>query len=319
MKYQEALSLLRFKKKKKFALVGNENYLKENFIKAAEKVYSDFDLKVMFPEDQNEVLSLLRCDSLLGEDLIVLNYFDKMKIELFEDTIGSYDGCVVLLLSEKANLKSRSMTKILSDVVMTECRKLREYGTDYLLWIRSQVLEYGYEAPDLVDKIIYSRIGPNMYTIAHELNKLFILRSEEKKISIKDVEDYVSITATSTAFDLFENLIRRNICKAYHCFESYSKGHDNFFEIIVFLGVYFEKMYRILLFREKKFDIGDIADIVGIPQFLVRTRYLPWALAFGKNEIASKIGDICNLNVQLRLFKGNKKIIFERFITNFSK
>jgi DNA polymerase III delta subunit len=73
-----------------------------------------------------------------------------------------------------------------------------------------------------------------------------------------------------------------------------------------------------LLLREQKFEVDDIADIVGIPRVLMKLRYMPRALTMGKETIASKIDAVCNLDVQLRSFKGDKKLLVERFIMSFS-
>ena len=319
MKYRDAISALRFKKSSKFALIGKEHYLKESFIKTAGKVYSDCSIRILFPEEQSEALSLLRCDTLFEDNFLVLNYFDKMKMETFKDAIDTYNGGLIVTFTEKVNVRSRVITKILSDLTMVECRKLREYNTDYPLWIRGQITEAGFKASDSIDDLIFSRVGPNMFLLAQELGKLFILKSKEKVITSEDVKKVVAISAVSTAFELFESLLRRKINKALNCFSSYSRSHDNFFEIVSFIGTYLEKMYRIILLRERKFEVEDIADIVGIPKFLVKTRYLPWALSFGKNGLAKKIDGICNLNIQLRLFKGDKKILFEKFIYSFLK
>jgi len=319
MKYREAISSLRFKKNTKFALVGKEPYLKEYFVKVAKKVYQDYSINTVSPEEQMEALSLLRCDTFFEDNLIILNHFDKMKIEIFKGVFKPFNGGLIVVFSEKANTKSRVITEILKDLIIVECNKLREYGTDYPIWIRGLIREEGYEASDNVDDLIFSRVGPNMSVLGQELEKLFILKSKEKVISPEDVKKVVSVTATITAFQLFECLLRRNVSKALDCFSSYAKNSDNFFEIVSFIGSYLEKMYRIILLRERKFEIDDVADIVGIPKFLVKTKYLPWALSFGKNRIASKIDGICNLNIQLRLFRGDKKILFERFIYSFKK
>lgn len=317
MRYREALSSLRYKKKNKFALVGKEPYLKEYFIKSAEKTYPDSSVKILLPEEQSEALSLLRCDSLFEDNIVVLNSFDKMETKAFKDAISTYDGNLIITLSEKANAKSRAITKIFNDLTVVECKKLREYGMDYPLWIRGQITEAEFKASDNIDELIFSRVGPNMYALARELNKLFILKSEEKVITSGDVEKVVAVSAVGTAFELFECLLRRKISKALNCFSSYSRNHDNYIEIVSFMGSYLEKMYRIILLRERKFEVDDVADIVGIPKFLVKTKYLPWALAFGKNGLAKKIDGVCNLNIQLRLFRGDRKILFERFICSF--
>lgn len=319
MNYQNAVSSLRFKKETKFALVGKERYLKSSFIKTADEVYPDCTLCSLYPDDQEEALGLLESEDLFGAKLFVFHSFDEMKMEAFDRAVKDYDGNLILVISEKSRLKSRAITSILSNVTVVECKKLRDYGMDYPLWIRNNITEAGFTAPDSIDLQIFLRVGPNMSVLAHELEKLFIVKSEEKAITAEDVEKIVSLTAVSTAFELFESLLKRNVCKALECFYSYSRNHDNFIEIVSFLGSYLEKMYRMLLFKEKKFASDDIADIINIPRFLMKTRYMPRAQAFGKYKIAEKIDSICNLNVQLRLFKGDKKILMERFILGFAQ
>ncbi len=319
MIYQNAVSSLRFKKATKFALVGKEPYLKESFIKTAVSFLSDCTVYKLFPEEQEEALGLLESEDLFGAKLLVFYSFNKMKMESFERAVKDYDGNLILVIDGKASLKSRAITGILSNVVPVECKKLRDYGMDYPLWIRGNITEAGYTAPDSVDQQIFSRVGPNMFILAHELEKLFIVKAEDKNIEPEDVDEIVSLTAVSTAFELFESLLKRNVVKALECFYSYARGRDNFIEIVGFLGSYFEKMYRMLLLKEKKFKSDDIADIISIPRFLVKTRYMPRAQAFGKHKIAAKIDSVCRLNVQLRLFKGDKKVLMEKFIIEFAQ
>jgi DNA polymerase III delta subunit len=319
MNFQNAVSSLRFKKENQFVLVGNEPYLKESFIKMAERVYSDCTVYKLFPEDQEEALGLLESEDLFGEKLYVFYSFNEMKTEAFEKALENYDGNLILVIGEKALLKSRAITKVLSSAPVVECQKLRDYGMDYPLWIRGKISEAGFTAPDSVDQQIFLKVGPSMSTLARELEKLFIVKTEEKDITSEDVEKIVSPTAVSTAFELFETLLKRNVCKALDCFYSYARSRDNYVEIVGFLGSYLEKMYKMILLKERKFTSDDIADIINVPRFLVKTRYMPRALAFGKNKIAEKIDRVCDLNVQLRLFKGDKKILMERFILEFAQ
>jgi len=319
MNYQNAVSNLRFKKVSKFALVGSEPYLKESFIKRAREVHSECSYYSFFPEDQEEALGMLESEDLFGEKLLVFRSFNEMKMEAFDKAVKGYDSNLILVIGEKAPLKSRAITRTLSLVAGVECNKLREYGMDYPLWIRGNITEAGYNAANEIDQLIFSRVGPNMSALAHELEKLFIIKSEDKVITSEDVEKVVSLTAISTAFEIFESLLRRNVCKALQCFYSYARNHDNFIEIVAFLGSYMEKMYRMLLLKEKKFKSDDIADIISLPRFLVKTRYMPRASVFGKNRIGVKIDAICNLNVQLRLFKGDKRVLMEKFILEFAQ
>lgn len=319
MIYQNALSSLKFKKEKKFALVGNEPYLKELFIRTAEQVYSDCTLYSFFPEEQEQALGMLESEDLFGDKLLVFHTFNKMKMESFEEAIKKYDSNLILVIGDKARLKARAMTKILSIVNAVECKKFKEYGMEYPSWIRSRIVDSGFTAEGEIDKLIFSRVGPNMYVIAHELEKLFILKADEKVITSQDVYRVVAKTAVSTAYEIFESLLKRDVRQALDSFYSYAGNRDNFIDIVSFLGSYMEKIFRMLLLKEGKFSNDDIADIIGLPKFIVKTRYMPKAVTLGRQKVASAINDICQLNVRLRLFKGDKRILVEKFILDFVK
>ena len=316
MKYQEALGALKYKRDTKFILTGPEMFLKEQFINEAKKQYPNQEFATFFPEAQDQALNLIGSESFFDKPFVVLKNFDKMKVQRFEEPIKSFDGNLILVLTEKVDTQSRIITSIASGMTAVECNKFKEYGNDYPSWINAQISNAGYIANEEVIYLIFSRVGPNLFTIAKELEKIYTVKTN-RTLTKEDVEKYTSITSTSTSFEIFENLLRKNVANALVCFESYSKLQDNFVEIVGFLGSYLEKMYRILVLKEKNLDIDNISDIVGIPRFIVKTRYLSKIQALGKAFIASKLENLCQIDTQLRLFKGDRKILLERFIFSF--
>ena len=317
MKFQEALSALKYKRETKFILTGPEMYLKEQFINEAKKQFPDQEFVAFFPEAQDQALNLIGSESFFDKPFVILKNFDKMKIQRFEDPIKGFDGNLILVLTEKIDTQSRVITNIVSGMTAVECNKFKEYGNDHPSWINAQISNAGYIANEEAIYLIFSRVGPNLFTLARELEKIYIVKTN-RTITKEDIEKYTSITSTSTSFEIFENLLRKNVANALVCFESYSKLQDNFIEIVGFLGSYLEKMYRILVLKEKNLDIDNISDIVGIPRFIVKTRYLSKIQALGKAFIASKLDALCQIDTQLRLFKGDKRILLERFIFSFN-
>jgi len=316
MRFQEAVASLSYRRDTKFSLVGSEPYFKDLFIRTAKKVYADYSCFEFFPEEQNEALAIISSGSFFEGQLLILNNFNKMKVASFSDLISEFGGVIILSMTDKVDVSSRVMTSITGQTAIVECNKLREYGNDYPLWIKNHIVAAGYTVKEGVEDLIFSKIGPNMFVLSSELEKIFIVKSD-KIITMDDVNAFMSVTNTSSAFDIFENLIKKDVNKALVCFRSYSRTQDSYIDIISFIGSYLEKMYRILLLREQKFEADDIADIIGIPKFMVKIKYLPRALSFGKDGIASKIDAICNLDAQLRLFKGDKSLLVEKFIMGF--
>ena len=72
-----------------------------------------------------------------------------------------------------------------------------------------------------------------------------------------------------------------------------------------------------ILLRDRKHSIDSIADILGIPKFLVGNKYLPPALTLGKSFLNKQLERLCELDLKVRSFKGCKKILVEQFIYKF--
>jgi len=316
MKYQQAVTALEKKRENKFILKGSEPYLKKHFIMRTKIRFPLY--KVFFPEDQSEAFNVMGSGNFFENPAVILIRFDEMDADQFAPLIKSYDECIVASLSEKVKKPSIALTKAISLMKIVECSQLRDYGNDFSLWISTKIAAAGYTAPGKVDDLIYARVGPNMSVIASELKKLFLVKADSKIITENDVALYVSQTSVSTSFQLFEYLMRKDVKRALECFDSHTRNHTTFIDIIAFVGSYLERMYRMLLLKEDgSFDINDIADIIGLPPFIVRTKYMPKALAFGKNRIAQKIDEVCQLGVKSRLFRGDQRVLMENFILDF--
>jgi len=312
MRYQDSLSSLRFKRETKFVLIGPEDFLKFHFINVSQEIYSNNEF--IIAHDYKEAIGVMGSENIFGTCTLVLKDFSPEIVKY----VKSFDGLFILYLSEKADLKSRAMSELLSCLHIVECNKLREYGADYPLWIISYASERGFSFLDNAEDLIYSKVGPDMFRISKELEKLFIVKGSDTVIAREEVEKYISMSAGYTAFDLMDNLLKRDINNALKCYDSYIMTQESVTDVVHFLGKYMEKLYRILLLREQKMEPDDIADIVGIPRFLVKTKYMSRALNLGKSFITSKIDELCTLDAQLRLFKGDKNILLKKFIIGYA-
>lgn len=315
MKYSESITALKYERENRFALIGSEQFLKESFIKKAKSILLNHDIEEFWPEQSSEACSCLQSGTLFSKQFVILHDFDKMNIKDFLD-MNNVNGIIIYSISEKANIKNREMSKILCKTTIVECDKFKEYGPEYPLWISRYINEAGYITQEGVSDLIYSKVGPNLYQLSKEINKLFMVKADGA-ITLNDIEKYVSKLSIGTSFDLLESLLKRDIKKALIDFESLSKIQDNFIDIVGFIGSYLEKLFRVFLLHEKNIDPKDIADIVGLPHFLLKTKYLPRIIPLGKNFFVIKMSELCNVDVSLRLFKGDKRIIMEKFIMSF--
>lgn len=320
MKLSEAFSALRLNKERKFLLQGSEKFLKQSFVKSAKDLFPEYAVEDFSPENQREAFYTMDSEGFFEGDrrIIVLNDFDAMGVESFIEYFQECSGIVIAVLTETANIKTKAMTKIISTAAVVECNKFKEYGPEFPNWIKFVIKNRGFEADGVETKIL-ELVGPNMFRISHELDKLFLVKIEAKKITMEDVQRYVAVSSMASVFEIFENLISRDIKSALSGLQGFIKTQESYFGLIAFLGSYFEKMYKMLLLKEQKMETDAIADIIGIPAYFVKSKYMSKALNFGKSEIAKKIDQLCNLNNQLIDFRGDKKFLIEKFFLSFQK
>lgn len=318
MKFQDAVRDLKFKRSTRFVLSGPEYYLKEQFIQAARAAYSGSQFHMLYPDMQEEARDVLQGEGFFGDRVVVLRQFNDMKMDLFIPMLEkSSKDCVILVLSEGAT-KTKSLTKVISLSTEVECNRMREYGDDYPMWISAKASERGFVMREQAEFRLYDRTGPNMYAIINELKKLFIYRGDAGVVTADDVSRVVSETSVSTNYSILECLLKKDIAGALKGFDSYCRIHDNLMELVSFLGTYLEKLYRMVLMREKKFSERDIGGILGIPEYLVRTRYLPKALSIGLDVLGLRISALCELDIRMRQFRGEKRRLMEAFFFRFA-
>lgn len=315
MKYQDAIKALKQKKSNVFTLTGEELYLKERFIEMALLIHKDKEVFLFDDDSEKEALEYISMRGLFGARVIVVRYFDKMSTGKFEEILKRSNDVIILSMTYKET-RVRPLMRIISSSINVECPKMKQYGSEFPVWIGSKASDIGCQLEEgCADKIL-SYVGPDMFTISNELKKLKLY---SLRVSKEDVDRVVSRTAITTVYHIINNVLRKNVSGALRVLDDYERTHDNYIELIAFLWAYFEKMYRIILLHESDMGVADISKVVGLPQFFIRTIYLPGVRSLGKNKITEYLNSICEMDARVRVFKANKKIVLENFIESFAR
>ena len=316
MRFSEAFKELQFGRGKRFALSGEEAYLKDYFIDQAKKLNSNMEFfSYSLPEDESEVTEVLGSDSVFGDRFILLRDFDKSKKLI--DQVKTFSGLLIIVLTEDVNLKSSAMTNLLGHCTHVQCSKMSSYGSDYPTWLISKANQKKYLFVDDAEALLFKKIGPDMHELSTSLEKLMIYKEESKAITPDDVEKVIGTTLSHSTYDLLDNLLRKDVKKALQCFESYAQRGEDLGELVWFLGHYFEKMCRLILLHEGKTSPEGMADITGLPVFLIKTRYLPRVVSLGRDRLMKQFDLLCSIEVGMRSFTGDPRILIERFIFSF--
>jgi DNA polymerase III delta subunit len=287
MKYIEAIKSLQFHRDKKFILIGTESYFKDEFVTTAIQLNTDLNPHKFFPDDGIEPIIEILSTSLFNSELVVLYYFDEFNADQrkkCEELIISYTGMLIIILSDTGTIKS--MSKIASICSTVHCNKLSEYGAEGPIWIKLRGSEAGYSFVDGSEDILFKRVGPGLYPIVQELDKLMLYTISTKTISPADIEKVVG-TSIVSKYEILDAILQKNVHKSTSLLEDYYKSGGSEEELLFFLILYFEKMYKIsTLVLEKGMQPDQMASIVGIPVWLLRNKYIRSAKKWGHRALS---------------------------------
>lgn len=316
MRFKNAVRDMQFGRQNKFILTGEEEYLKDEFVRLARLKYPNHEVFSFYPGDEKEAVGLLSSSSLFEDRIVVLRYYDEMKIKNYEGLVKGFDDLLILVATETAKMKSALMTRTIGLCCQVQCSRMVEYGSEYSTWLVSKANEDGYTFSDGAEDILYQKIGPEMYTLSNELEKLKIFKETTRVITPDDVEKVVSVSAYCSVYNILDSFLYKDAVKTMKNVEAYLV-HNDLQSLVGFMSHYVEKLYRMLLMRDEKIMVETMSDILRIPRFLIKTRYLPRAQAFGKNKLVSVLERLNEVEIGIRLFSGDKKILLDKFFYNF--
>jgi DNA polymerase III delta subunit len=311
MKFNEAIKEFQFRRSKRFILGGDEIYQKELFIDTAKNLYPEL-IFYFYPGDEATLKNAFYLNLFETEKLIIIRHFEEFKKTNIKDWVKKYTGALIIHVSEEVNLKSATISDVLTFCTPVSCNKMAEYGPDYPTWLATKATERGYLFVEDAETKLYQKVGPDMLTLYNELEKLMIYKESNKAISPEDVEQVTTQTAAGSTYDILDNILRKDTVKIFKSLELYLK-HNELSELVYFLSHYFEKLYKMLLMQEEKMSPESIGEILGIHPFLIKTRYLSRARSFGKDLIVQCLDRLCKMDIGLRTFPC-KRILIDRFI-----
>jgi DNA polymerase III delta subunit len=290
MRYNEAVKELQFKREKRFVLFGEETYLKDAFINGARVLNSS--VLNFYPGEEIEAKSALYSINLFEDSqLIILHYFDEMKTAGFKEIIPKYDSQLIIVLSDKANVKLKSLTEILGLCAPVKCGKMSEYGPEYPAWLVSKATEKGYSFINDAENALFKKVGPDMFLLSKELEKLMIFKEQSKSILVEDIDKVVCFSAVGSTYEILEHLLKRDIPKTLKAFDLYLKNSDDVDGLLYFLGQYFEKLYRMVLMNGNGISADGIASILNINPYIIKSNIVDLEAGLRKTSFKEKLID----------------------------
>lgn len=226
-------------------IYGNDTYQSRQYLKKLKNSFRDkfdpssinidhFDLAET-PKTWGELQSLFLSAPFLAPKrmIIVENILEQKNIEknledIFEK-IKTLDNIIIFYETLKDLNRKKSLHKIILEK-LTENKELFNFpemeGFALNKWIKNYIKDANALITDDAIKALAAGIGPNLWQLTHEINKLIAYKHGER-IGLDDVNFLSNSTYQDCIFQLIDKIIEKNFKESYKLLEyEINKGRE---------------------------------------------------------------------------------------------
>lgn len=286
-----------------------DSFLTDIFISEMKAIHKGKSSRVCF--DHDTFLSEMNRGGLFGTEpmLLILRGLTDDAVRAIAPLLDYRTEDAIALVEQTTLKKVKPYQKIRSECAFLKldplpAKSCKKWLTEYMA---TQGLRYTTDIPGY----LVERRGTDLPTLAHEVKKLYLL-SAGGDVTEAMCDMVVSVNPDANNYELVDSFIHKRTKKML--MELRKTEEAQLVPLLHFLLNYIERLYKIAVYRSQKRSASDIADLVGIPKFIIQTKYLTALSVFPKGKLL-KLFDLLNeLDLQLRLSKWNRKMLFEFYM-----
>jgi DNA polymerase III delta subunit len=298
----------------RFILKTKDDFQVDSFLYKLEKDYPKYSCKRYY--DAEELVDKVSSGSLFEDDkeIAVLMALDAPGVKALNGLDFSFEGDPIVLIQRKSIPKTKAYTHLTVDFDVKKLDSLK--AADCVRWVsatlKSREIKYSKNVPDTMVSII----GNNQYSLLNEINKLSLLASN---LSLDDsnIESYLATSSNADYFSFMDHLTHKRVSEALAEFDKVDP--KTYVKLIGFIVSQLEKFYKISIYRAQSYTPEEIADLVGIPPFILKTKIFTVYSFMPKVKLLKALDIFLELSYKLRSIKYNKKLIFESYLLKVFK
>lgn len=259
------------------------NYISKNILNETER---DFNQTVLYGKDSQPrqiIEAALRFPMMAQFNVIIVKEAQEIKnLSEFEPYLKNPNKTTILVFCYKHKKldKRTKFYKILKDnAVVFEGKKI--YENKVADWVKSFLQSKGYSIDEKAAYILSEYLGNDLNKISNEFNKLFIVKGENKHISIEDIEKNIGISKDYNLFELQRALASKNAQKCTRIF-NFIEGNPKNSPLQLTIGMLFNFFSKATVLQYDGKDPKITARELGIQSWQIEDYYAAMRSYSGK-------------------------------------
>lgn len=311
-----------------YLLFGLENYLIDEKIKEIKD-----KLKVEEDNIINYDLNNDSIDSVLVEASTVSMFSDKKLIicdnslfltankSLSEEELNdltkylenSFEDVFIIFIVRDEKVDSRKkITKLVNKVSKVyECNKIESYRLNN--YLGDYIRDKGYSISSFSIELLISKVGYELSNIIKELDKMFIYKGEDKKITKEDIEDVITNNLEKNIFELTNAIVNKEKSRVIEIYNQLIKSGEDPIKLIVTLSNQFRLIMQVKLMRTGGYSEKEIVTTLKEHPYRIS---LAMKSIYNIEDIKDILLKLSNLDYEIVTGKTDKFFGLEMFLLN---
>lgn len=308
-----------------YLLYGEESYLK--------KQYKEKLVKAVLPEGDTmnyayyegkgisvtELIDLAETMPFFAERRLILvenSGFFKNAEPTLADYIKKMPDTVCFVFVENEVDKRGKMYKAVKDKGRA-VELGRQDEKTLLYWIAGIVKREGRQIKESTARYLVTRVGSDMETLEHELEKLVAYTLGENEITVEAVEAVCTTQITNQIFAMVEAVAEKKQKKALDYYYDLLALKEPPMRILYLLSRQFRLLLQVKELLGKGYDKGTIAKTAGLHPF-VAGKYMQQCKNFSSKELVGIMEDAADTEEMVKTGRLSDRMSVELFIVKYS-
>lgn len=283
-----------------YLLYGEDNYLKNEFVKKAKKSFGELQLGINYIQidesNVNNVISDIETPAFGYERkmIIVKNANLMQKKNAISDKLSEYlndadkqiiDSIELIIVED--SVEKNALFNTISKIGMIKEFNEQKIG-QLITKVKSISAAYGVQIQENVAQYFIECTGTNMEDIINEIRKLIEYAGKGGTIKKEDIDSLTIKKSESVIFDLTDNLGKKNIHEAINVLHDLIYAKEPVQKILVMLYNHFKKLYIVQLSNGQ--NVAQNLKLKPNQTFLV-SKYQNQAKFFTQDEIRNLLNE----------------------------
>ena len=171
------------------------------------------------------------------------------------------DVYIVFIVREEKVDSRKKITKLINKISKVyDCNKIDNYKLGN--YISDYIRDKGYSISSSSIELIISKVGYELSNIIKELDKMFIYKGEDKKITKEDVEEVITNNLEKNIFELTNAIINKEKDKVMIIYKELIKSGEDPIKLIVTLSNQFRLILQVKIMRNTGYSEKEIVSIL---------------------------------------------------------